>query len=168
MESNDITIQWTEKTLHLSELSPYEKNPRKITEVQFAKLKASLITLGQFRPLLVTHELKLAGGHQRLKAMKELGWTTCRVSVPDRPITGEEYRRLLLQDNHENGTWDMDALANDWDFGELQAIGIHEVMNIAPMDKLTEDEMNEKPKAHYKCPECNHVFAGKGNKADVG
>jgi len=169
MKTNIPTIQWLEKTVHLSELTPFEGNPRKITEDQFLKLKASLIRLGQFRPLLVTHDLRLAGGHQRVKAMRELGWEECRVSVPAREITDNEYRQLLLQDNHENGTWDMDVLANSWDLEELRTVGLHDVMNMPPMDKLGEDQDGEaKPKTFYKCPECSHVFPGKGNKAEAG
>lgn len=167
MHHNIPVIQWAEKEVRLEELTPFEGNPRKITEDQFLKLKASLIRLGQFRPLLVTHDLRLAGGHQRVRAMRELGWETCRVSVPQRAITDNEYRQLLLQDNHNNGTWDFDVLANGWDLEEMRTVGIHDVMNMPPFEKLeAEADGDQKPKAHYKCPECQHVFAGKGNKAD--
>ena len=167
MEKNIPSIQWVEKTTHLSELTPFERNPRKITDDQFIKLKASLIKLGQFRPLLVTHDLRLAGGHQRVKAMSELGWTECRVSVPSRKITDNEYKQLLLQDNHENGTWDMDMLANDWDLEDLRMVGIHDVMNMPPIDKLMDgEEEGAKKGACYKCPKCENVFTGKGNKVE--
>lgn len=164
-QENFPAIQWSEKTVHLAELSAFEKNPRKITDDQFVKLKASLIRLGQFAPLLVNHELKLAGGHQRLKAMRELGWTECRVSVPCREITDDEYRQAILAHNHHNGVWDMEELANEWDLEELRAVGLHEVMNIPPMDKLGEDE--QKPgKSQVCCPDCGSVFPVKGNRAD--
>lgn len=157
------TLNWAEVSINLNELTPFEKNPRVITDDQFAKLKASLVTLGQFRPLLVTHDYRIAGGHQRLKAMRELGWKEVRVSVPSRPITDAEYRQLLLQDNHTNGVWDIDALANDWGMDELRAVGLHEVMNIPPIDELGEDE-GDKGKHKVICPECNHVFPVKGNR----
>lgn len=166
MDINIPTIQWFEKEVHLQELRPFEKNPRKITEAQFLKLKASLIRLGQFRPLLVTHDMRLAGGHQRLKAMQEIGLKTCRVSVPGRPITDDEYRQLIIQDNHNNGTWDMDELANAWDLEELRAVGVHDFLNIPTMEQNEENEA--KPAgAHYKCPKCNEVFPGRGNKVDA-
>lgn len=161
-EKNFPTLQWVEKTVHLAEISPFEKNPRKITEEQFIKLKASLIRLGQFRPLLVTHDLKLAGGHQRLRAMRELGWTECRISVPGREISDDEYRQLLLQDNHENGVWDMDELSSNWDLEELRAVGLHDIMHIPPMDKLEEEQAPGKNKVC--CPDCGSVFPVKGNK----
>lgn len=164
-QENFNSIQWVEKTVHLAQLRPYEKNPRKITEEQFNKLTASLIRLGQFRPLLVTHDLKLAGGHQRLKAMRDLGWTECRVSIPQRPITDSEYRQLLLQDNHENGVWDMEELANAWDMEELQAVGLHDLMNIPTMEQLAENEQQQ-PKSRVCCPNCKEVFPVKGNKAE--
>lgn len=162
-QDNFNSIQWVEKTVRLAELSPLESNPRKITEDQFNKLTASLIRLGQFRPLLVTHDMKIAGGHQRLKAMRDIGWTECRVSIPNRPITDAEYRQLLLQDNHNNGVWDLEELANAWEMEELRAVGLHEIMNIPPMEALGEDE--KPPKSMMCCPNCKEVFPAKGNKA---
>jgi hypothetical protein len=165
MSKNIPKIQWTEKTVHLHELRPLERNPRKITEDQFLKLQASLVRYGQFKPLLVTHDLKLVGGHQRLKAMRAVGWDTCRVSVPDVPISDDEYRDLILRDNVNNGVWDMDILSSDWDLEELRTAGVHEVMNVPPFDLGGDEE--EKPKGVVcRCPKCGEVFPAKGNKVE--
>lgn len=158
------SIQWTEKTERLTALRPFERNPRRITEPQFKKLIASLIEHGQFRPLLVTHDLRLAGGHQRIKGMMELGWETCRISVPDRPITDAQYQKLILLDNHNNGVWDMDILANDFELEMLRDVGIHDIMNIPPMDGDGNDEA-QPGKSRVKCPVCSHEFPVRGNKA---
>lgn len=166
MENNISGIQWVEKEIRLDLLKPFERNPRRITDEQFIKLKASLIRLGQFRPLLVTHDFRLAGGHQRIKAMKELGYETCRVSVPDRKLTDGEYKQLILQDNHENGTWDYDLLSAEFDLEDLRLVGLHDVMNMPPVDKLEEQSEDIGKGSKYCCPECGHIFKGKGNKVD--
>jgi hypothetical protein len=165
MSNNIPKIQWTEKTVHLAQLRPLESNPRKITEDQFTKLKASLVRYGQFKPWPVTMDFKMAGGHQRLRAMRELGWETCRVSVPDVVLSDEEFRDIVLRDNVNNGVWDMDVLANEWDLEELRTAGLHEVMNMPPFELGGEEE--GKPKGQkVKCPGCGEVFATKGNKVD--
>lgn len=162
MGNNIPIIQWAEKTIHLSQIRPLERNPRKISEAQFAKLKASLMSLGQFKPLLVMHDLRLAGGHQRLRIMRELGWETCRVTVPDVEISEAVYRDLIIRDNVNNGQWDFDILADEWDLEDLRGIGVHEVMDIAPFGK---EEDGEKPKGvEVKCPGCGNCFPVKGNK----
>lgn len=159
-QSNTHILQWVEKTVALQHLTPFEANPRQITEKQFEKLKDSLLRFGQFRPLLVTHDHRLAGGHQRLEAMRSLGWIECRVSVPTRPITDEEYRELVIRDNVNNGTWDMDELANGWDLEDLRSWGMPEVMDIAP-----EEAQEAEGVYQVICPDCRSKFPVKGNKA---
>ncbi len=155
-------IQWVEETRRLEELVPFERNPRQITESQFCKLKASLIEFGQFRPLLVTHDLRLAGGHQRITAMKLLGWTHCRVSIPQQPITAELYRKLVIVDNISHGTFDMDILANDYDLEETREWGLQDIFDIPPMGA---EEDNGSGGITVKCPKCEHCFPLRGNRA---
>lgn len=157
----DNSIQWFEETLRLEDLRPFEDNPRTITKEQFAKLKASLIEFGQFRPLLATHDKRLAGGHQRLQIMKELEWVEARVSRPVVPISDEQYLKLVVIDNHNNGIFDMDMMANMFDLEELRGFGLHEVNNIAPF--AGEDESEGKRKVC--CPQCGNTFPVKGNAA---
>lgn len=153
-------VQWVEQVKRLKDLRPFEQNPRTISKPQFEKLKESLIRNGQFKPILATNDLRIAGGHQRLKAMQELGWTECRVTVPDRPISDQQFLELVVLDNHNNGLFDMDMLANMFDLEELRGFGLHEVTSIAP----EESEMTP-PKNMVLCPKCNFVFPVKGNKA---
>lgn len=117
-------IKWTERIVSISELTPYEKNPRKITDDQIQTLTESIQKFGQFRPLLVTHDLRLAGGHQRLKVFKKLGWDKVRVSVPDRVLTDAEFKEIVIRDNVENGVWDQEVLAEDYTPEELAEYGV--------------------------------------------
>lgn len=167
MESNNITIQWVEQIVRLSSLRPYEKNPRTITKEQRARLKASLKADGYHSRIKVTRDLRVMGGHQRLDILKEIATengivdASVPVLTPDRDIPDEQFKRILLTDNHNNGVFDMDALANDFDLDFLQGIGLHEVTNIAPMD----DGQIPEGKAMVRCPGCEKVFPTKGNKA---
>lgn len=157
-------IQWTEKTLRLAELRPFEQNPRTISEVQYEKLKQSLTEDGYHSRIKVTHDYRVVGGHQRLRALTELGLAELPVLVPSRPLSDAEFKRILIRDNHNNGVFDMDMLGNMFDLEELRDFGIHEVMQIPPMD-ANEEEV--KPgKALVKCPGCGNIFPAKGNKHD--
>ena len=154
-------IQWVEKTVPLMELKPYEANPRQISKIQFEKLKESIEQDGYHSRIKCTSDFKVVGGHQRLKAMLELGYTEVKVLIPDREIDDETFRRVLIRDNHNNGLFDMDALANVFDLEELRDFGLHEVMNIAPEDT---GEPPPPPKTMVRCPHCQHEFPAKGNK----
>lgn len=155
------SIQWIEKVVRLTDLRPFEQNPRTITKEQFEKLKRSLQEDGYHSRIKVMHDLRVVGGHQRTRAMRELGFTTVPVLVPDRPLTDHEFMRVMLRDNHNNGVFDMDALANLFDLEELRNFGLHEVNNIAP------EGDDKPPKALVCCPKCGETFPVKGNKANV-
>lgn len=156
-ENSVIAPEWAEKEVNLSWIKPFEHNPRRVSEAEYEKLKKSIVKHGQFKPLLVTADLRLAGGHQRLKIMKELGWTTCRVSFPKVEITDEHYKELVLLDNHNNGLWDDDVLANFFELEMIHDVGLHDFLGIRP------DEAAQPGKKLVKCPNCGECFPAKGN-----
>lgn len=168
MENNNPTIQWVEKTVRLTELRPFERNPRKITKEQHARLKASLLADGYHSRIKATIDLRVIGGHQRLSILKEvaaqLGFKDGLIPIltPDREIDDYTFKRLLLTDNHNNGVFDMDMLSTDFDLEFLQGIGLHEVTNIAPMPGA--DDEQQAGKNTVKCPGCGECFPVKGNK----
>lgn len=163
METKNNPVQWLERIVHLKDLTPFERNPRTITEAQFKKLKQSLSEDGYHSRIKVTHDMRVIGGHQRLRALTELGFTEVPVLVPDREISDDQFKRIVLRDNHSNGVFDMDMLADDFDLEELRDIGLHEIMNIAPV----EDSEPKAGKHYVACPKCEHVFPIKGNKAEA-
>lgn len=105
-----LGIKWTDRVVKVSELVPYDKNPRKITVQQYDRLKASLIETGYHTPMLAQPDLRIIGGHQRKKALMELGITEVTVRVPERELTDEEFKRVLIQSNVHFGDWEVDTL----------------------------------------------------------
>lgn len=154
-------LQWVEKILPLNSLRPFEHNPRTITETQYGKLKDSLREDGYHSRIKSTHDLRVIGGHQRLRALQELGYFTVPVLVADRPIPDAQFRRIVLRDNHNNGVFDMDMLSAMFDLEELREIGLHDVMNIPPLF----EEDDKPPGVVVCCPQCGTQFPVKGNKA---
>lgn len=121
---SDIT--WISKTVKLADLKPYDKNPRKIDKGALDKLKRSIQEDGYHGRIIANSNLMVAGGHQRLKALKSLGYTDVEVLVPSRELAENEFRRILIRDNLQAGEWDMDALAADFTPEELTDWGFPE------------------------------------------
>lgn len=163
----DNEIQWVETVMRLDVIRPFERNPRNITEIQFQKLKQSLMEDGYHSRMKVTHDHRLVGGHQRLRALRELGYHEVPVLVPSVPITDEQYIRIMMRDNHNNGTWDFEILANDYDLEWLRGIGLHDITNIPPIQEEGEGA-SQRVETHVRCPSCLHEFPAKGNKIDAG
>ncbi len=118
-------LEWHEKTVAVKDLRPFERNPRTITKQDYNKLLASLKKLGQFTPLTATPDLRIIGGHQRIKAMQELGWQDVRVSIPSRDLTDAEFHEILIRSNVANGQWNMDILAADFEVQDLLDWGVN-------------------------------------------
>jgi DNA modification methylase len=134
----------------LSELKELPGNPRTIKKDQFEKLKTSLQNNADYfeaRPIILsdrTGELVIIAGNQRYKAAKAIGLT----EVPTILLSGlseEREREIVIRDNVENGDWDMDALANEWNAQDLLDWGV-ELPELEAMTEVVEDtppEVNE-------------------------
>ena len=89
-------ITWTNETRKLSELLPWEHNPRQLTEKQAKHLQASLRKFGLAQPFLISPEDEIHDGHQRqalMDIMQEYGHDAaidCRMS--SRLLTEDERR----------------------------------------------------------------------------
>ena len=131
----------------LSELKKLDNNPRQIKEQDLAKLIQSIRDNQEYfeaRPLILsnrTGDLVILGGNQRYEASKFLNLE----EVPTHLIEGlteEKEREIIIRDNVNNGSWDFDLLANEWDAIDLDNWGLtlwqEEII-------IEEDEKEEKP-----------------------
>lgn len=157
-------IQWSEQEVAVKDLKPYERNPRRITVEDFQRLKHSISKNGYHQRILVMNDLSVIGGHQRIRALQELGIKTVKVLVPDRELTEEQFKEIMIKDNLPFGSWDFDILSADYDSDQLVEFGM-------PADWLPdfEPDKKEKPEEPEKedeitpqmivCPECDHKFS---------
>lgn len=157
----------------ISELKPWDKNPRTISEKSFERLKKQITKLGEYKPLLITEDGTVLGGNMRLRAYQELNWEQAWVSVVEAD-TEEEKLEYALSDNDRAGRYDADMLANaignfpeiNWadytvDLQEPQLITDF-VNSISPDDlsgKNKEVDTDELGKAlDCTCPKCGFQF----------
>jgi hypothetical protein len=84
MAKSPLTVH-TSTLVKVSDLNPAAYNPRKITPEKYEALKENIRTEGFLDPIIVQKTgLKIIGGHQRLKAWKELAIEAC-IQPPDLP-----------------------------------------------------------------------------------
>ncbi len=145
------------------QLQGVNKNPRYITEEEFAGLKKSLSNSPEFleyKPLMVyllkTGNYIVICGNMRLRASKDLlgsgderfAKLPCFVLDSDTPI--QKVKEYAIRDNTQAGKWDWDELANgDWNVNELQEWGV-DCSFLADADEPTDDGDTGKPKPNEK------------------
>jgi DNA modification methylase len=87
-----------------------ENNPREMSKHDFDSLKRAIQELGFVQPLVVRKKNnKIISGHQRLKALQEMGRKTVPVIFVD--LNENKARLLGLALNRISGTWDEEKLA---------------------------------------------------------
>lgn len=111
------------------EIHELKNNPRIIKKDQFEKLKTSIKDNPDYfeaRPCILSNRtgvLVVIAGNQRLRASRELGMT----EIPTVLLEGLDEDReaeIIARDNVENGEWDYDILANEWDAEKLGDWGV--------------------------------------------
>lgn len=126
----------------VSDLIPYEKNPRKISSREKRELEERLTKFGLIGLPSMDADGTLIGGHQRLKSMLLLGWgdREIDVRVASRKLTKEEFAEVLLIDNEHSAVWDLEALQKDFaDLVNLDAFGF----SFEDIEKKQEKEVIE-------------------------
>jgi hypothetical protein len=125
--------------MNISTLMPSEHNPRIISQENLNKLKSSIKgfeKMMEARPLVVTEDMRVVGGNQRLKALIQLGYESipdCWVKVMS--FTAEEEREFIVKDNASYGGWDWDLLLEEFGQDELFDWSI-EVPNLGDLEKV--------------------------------
>ena len=96
----------------IENLRGWAKNPRTITEAELTRLKKGLEHFGVVDPIITNRHLTIIGGHQRVRALKELGYTgTVPVVRLKRNLSRNDVAELNLALNRISGEWDNEKLA---------------------------------------------------------
>ena len=96
--------------LPLSELRLCPWNPRKMSQAQRAKLRASIEEFGLVDPLVVDETNMVLGGNQRLIVLREMGVPKA-LCVRVYGLTEQQKRALNIALNRISGEWDTEILA---------------------------------------------------------
>jgi len=135
----------------ISDVKPNPKNPRIIKDGKFKKLVQSIQDFPDMlnkRPLIVFTDVDgkyiVLGGNMRLKALKELKYTSVPVIIADE-WTEEQKHEFLIKDNVGFGEWDWDSLANEWDAEKLDDWGLDLPLDLSVEELEAEEDNYEIP-----------------------
>jgi len=138
-------MKWSTVKRKISDLIPYEQNPREMTKKQVKDLEASLNKYDLVEIPAINTDNTILAGHQRLNILGMLGRQDEEIDVriPDRLLTHDEAKEYNYRSNLNTGQWDEDILASqdkDW----LRSLGFDE-NRLNKMFGLTETEEDEAP-----------------------
>jgi len=149
------TIVWHNEKRFLSELIPYELNPRKMSPEQEKKLKKSLNDIGYAEVIAINLDNRIIAGHQRHRILSQENKVDIEIDVrvPSRMLTEDEFKLYLINSNKISGDWDYDILGDlltidelkDFDF-DLEDVGVDtETEEEEQPEVVFSDELDESP-----------------------
>ena len=139
------------ETRRVADLTPAAYNPRKIDPKAMAGLTASVERFGAVQPIIVNERTgHIVGGHQRLKALQQLGQTETTVVVVDLSEPDERALNVTLNNPHIAGEFSeglgalLDTISDESPglFGELRldALLAYEPPDMHPPRTDTDDD----------------------------
>lgn len=109
-------LKWKEVTKNISELQPYEFNPRNITDKGLEDLTKSIDKFGLAEPIVINTDNVIIGGHARYFVLKNLGTKECKCYIPSRKLSEDEVKELNVRLNKNiAGEWDFEILTDHFD-----------------------------------------------------
>lgn len=143
-------IEWKLESVLIKHLKEHPKNPRQISKDQYQHLEGLIKKFGLIDKPIVNLDNVIIGGHQRIKILKKMKVKEVECWFPDHQLTDEEIDHLCIGLNLNQGQFDYDILANQWDpldllkygFTEEQLLGsvkeAEEILNNGEDDKEIE------------------------------
>lgn len=139
-------IRWHLESFLIKDLKPHPKNPRQINKKQQQHLEALIQKFGLIDKPIINRDLTIIGGHQRIAILKKMKEKEVQCWIPDHQLTTEEIDHLCIGLNLNQGTWDYDILANEWEPLNLLEWGFSEeqLLDCAKeIEKIEPDEDDE-------------------------
>lgn len=157
-------LTWTNETRKLSQLRPWQRNPRHIKDKQAKLLAESFQDFGQVETIAIGPEGEIYNGHQRLSVLAGQHGMDYEVDVrvSSRELSEKERERLTVYLHRgATGDWNWDELAN-WDINNLLNWGFEEsdfpfdTSGIPEFKEYDESVANEVE--FLECPHCGHKW----------
>ena len=154
----------------IDKLNPAEYNPRlnlQPEDKEYQDIKRSVVEFGLVEPLVVNKDMTVIGGHQRLKVLRELNFTTIPCTIVDLDKQKEKMLNIAL--NKISGDWDRPKLKDlllELDSGEFDVTltgwgeqEIEDLMTEFHVEKeIKEKEVDENIETENECPKCGYKW----------
>ena len=177
MQTKKLQIEYKQ----LSELTPWDKNPRGIKDVDFKRLVDQIQKHGVYKPLIVNQDYVVIGGNMRYRALSALKITSPIAVSVVQTKDEKEMLEISLSDNDRAGYYEEQPLAElsllhkldtdlyTIDLGAPRPVSLV-VQNLSPEDEPNADqagatEVNPEDLLDNKktctCPRCGFEFEPK-------
>lgn len=158
MANTEVTVKtYVEK---IDKLIANDANPRKISRKAYEALKKSLKDfpeMKQLREIVVDENFTILGGHQRIYALKDLGYSDVTIKQVT-GLTEKQKREFIIKDNTASGDWDTDVIANQWDVEELEGWGVPSFNFGDIKDEADDPASKDNTGNTHTCPACGCEF----------
>lgn len=158
-------INWSLELIALKDLKPHPRNPRQLDKKQENKLKHLMTKFGLIDKPIVNLDKTIIGGHQRIKILKKMKEKNVECWISNIQLEQEDLDELCIGLNLNQGTFDFDILANEWDMIDLLKYGFSEekLMGFVKdsekeIEKSIDSLSKESIKQKTECPACGHKF----------
>jgi ParB-like chromosome segregation protein Spo0J len=161
MSKKDVSVEI--KIVKIDDLIQNEINPRKIKRKEYEELKKSLLEfpdMKKLREIIADETMTILAGHQRVYALKDLGYEDVEVKIVQ-GLTEAQKRRFIALDNDHSGEWDYDIIANVWNPDELKEWGIKSIkIPSLAGDRSDKEDVEFQADKHkdVECPNCGFHF----------
>ena len=155
-----VKLKLADLEANIGQVPALPMNPRQWTKTDVDTLAKSLQEtpeLFEARPVLVVpngDKYVILGGNMRFEASKALGLEEVPAIVFPATTPAETLKAIVIKDNGAFGSWDYDALANEWDDLPLTDWGVpawkEEEKESAPKEDLS-DKIDYEFKLEITC-----------------
>lgn len=136
------------RLIPLSHLKPWEKNPRGAKKEDIERLKRQIVSLGQYKPLLVMNDGTVLGGNMRLEALGQLNQREAWCSVIE--FVKEKQKWVVLINGKKNDKKTFNTKEQgmlEYALSDNDRVGYYEDQALA---ELLESLRNSLPLQDYK------------------
>lgn len=149
-------------TVDITELVPYENNPRK-NDKAVGAVSESIRQTGYNNPIIVDENMVILAGHTRIRSLNKLGIKEVQV-LQVSGLSEEQKKKYRLLDNKtsEYASWDYVALMEEMEGLDWEGLELDWGLKIPEEDNIEEPkepkDKEEKDEFEYECPECGFRF----------
>jgi hypothetical protein len=146
-------LTWITEQRKIKELVPLERNPfGKINREKKKRLENKITRLGVFEIPTIDLNNDLLTFNKRAHILVALGRgeETIDVRVPERPLTEDERKEIILASNVHEGEWDELILKEDFSDIDLGEVGVD--LSALDADEEEVKQIAEAPEPNFEDP----------------
>ena len=106
----DNKLVWKTEIRKVTDLVLWKENPRKIKKADLEKLMGRIKQRGFHAVIVIDTDNTILSGNQRKVALLKLGVSEVNVLAPSRKLSDEERKKIALESNINDGSWDYEKL----------------------------------------------------------